>query len=118
MQRRTICYVDQGQGEPIILLHGFCGSSAYWEQVLPFLQGFRVIVPDLRGHGRSDAPMGSYTIEQMADDVLLLMDELDIPKALYSVIPLEAISRSLCPALRFSFERLWPDPFYGLSGFG
>ncbi|MEK3733468.1 MULTISPECIES: alpha/beta fold hydrolase [unclassified Paenibacillus] len=77
----TICYVDQGQGQPLILLHGFCGSSAYWEQVLPHLAGFRVIVPDLRGHGRSDAPVGPYTIEQMADDVLHLMDELGIPSA-------------------------------------
>lgn len=77
----TICYVDQGQGEPVILLHGFCGSSSYWEQLVPFLNGYRVIVPDLRGHGRSDAPMGSYTMEQMADDVLTLMDELNIPKA-------------------------------------
>lgn len=77
----TICYLDQGQGEPVFLLHGYCGSSSYWEQVLPFLGGYRVIVPDLRGHGRSDAPVGPYTIEQMADDVLLLMDELNIPKA-------------------------------------
>ncbi|WP_054956874.1 alpha/beta fold hydrolase [Paenibacillus dakarensis] len=77
----TICYVDQGQGEPVILLHGYCGSSSYWEQVLHHLNGYRVIVPDLRGHGRSDAPMGPYTIEQMADDVMMLMDELKIEKA-------------------------------------
>ncbi|UNK17792.1 alpha/beta hydrolase [Paenibacillus sp. N3/727] len=77
----TICYLEQGHGEPVILLHGYCGSSSYWEQVLPYLNGYRVIVPDLRGHGRSDAPVGPYTIEQMADDVLLLMDELDIQKS-------------------------------------
>lgn len=77
----TICYLQQGQGEPVILLHGFCGSSSYWEHLLPYLNGYRVIVPDLRGHGRTDAPVGPYTIEQMADDVLQLMDELDIQKA-------------------------------------
>lgn len=77
----TICYLEQGQGEPVILLHGYCGSSSYWEQVLSYLHDYRVIVPDLRGHGRSDAPMGPYTIEQMADDVLLLMDDLKIEKA-------------------------------------
>lgn len=77
----TICYLEQGQGDPVILLHGYCGSSSYWEQVLNYLHDYRVIVPDLRGHGRSDAPMGPYTIEQMADDVLLLMDELEIEKA-------------------------------------
>ncbi|MGF7048343.1 pimeloyl-ACP methyl ester carboxylesterase [Paenibacillus sp. DS2015] len=77
----TICYVDQGQGEPIVLLHGYCGSSEYWEKVVPILSAkYRCIVPDLRGHGRSDAPMGAYTIEQMADDILNLLDELNIPK--------------------------------------
>ncbi|AYB42186.1 alpha/beta hydrolase [Paenibacillus lautus] len=104
----TICYVDQGQGEPVILLHGFCGSSAYWEQVLPYLQGFRVIVPDLRGHGRSDAPMGSYTIEQMADDVLLLMDELDIPKA-------ALLGHSLGGYIALSFAQRYASR---LNGFG
>ncbi|NMO97294.1 alpha/beta fold hydrolase [Paenibacillus lemnae] len=78
---KTICYLEHGQGEPVILLHGYCGSSSYWEPALPHLSGFRIIAPDLRGHGKSDAPMGPYTIEQMADDVLMLMDELNIPKA-------------------------------------
>ena len=77
----TICYVDQGQGEPIVLLHGFTGSSAYWEHVVPLLASqYRCIVPDLRGHGRTDAPVGTYTIEQMADDVLKLLDELKLEK--------------------------------------
>ncbi|GAB6927216.1 alpha/beta hydrolase [Paenibacillus sp. JCM 10914] len=104
----TICYVDQGQGEPVILLHGFCGSSAYWEQVLPYLQDVRVIVPDLRGHGRSDAPMGSYTMEQMADDVLQLMDELEIPKAVL-------LGHSLGGYITLSFAQRYASR---LNGFG
>ncbi|MFK4343468.1 MULTISPECIES: alpha/beta fold hydrolase [unclassified Paenibacillus] len=78
----TICYAEQGKGEPIILLHGFCGSSSYWDKVVPLLsQSYRCIVPDLRGHGRSDAPLGAYTIDQMANDVLKLQEQLDIPQA-------------------------------------
>ncbi|MGR6129023.1 alpha/beta fold hydrolase [Paenibacillus sp. SER-28] len=78
----TICYAEQGKGDPIILLHGFCGSSSYWDEVVPLLsQSYRCIVPDLRGHGRSDAPLGAYTIDQMADDVLKLQEQLDIPQA-------------------------------------
>ncbi|WP_225998897.1 alpha/beta fold hydrolase [Paenibacillus sp. BJ-4] len=78
----TICYAEQGKGEPIILLHGFCGSSSYWDEVVPLLsRSYRCIVPDLRGHGRSDAPLGAYTIDQMADDVLKLQEQLDIPQA-------------------------------------
>ncbi|AIQ49379.1 alpha/beta hydrolase [Paenibacillus sp. FSL R7-0273] len=78
----NICYSDQGQGEVIVLLHGFCGSSAYFEQVIPYLSGsYRVIAPDLRGHGASDAPLGAYNIDQMADDVLSLLNSLEIEKA-------------------------------------
>lgn len=76
----NICYSDQGQGEVIVLLHGFCGSSKYWEKVIPLLSSYRVIAPDLRGHGSSDAPLGAYTIEQMANDVLSLLDALKISK--------------------------------------
>lgn len=77
----TIAYDDQGQGEVIVLLHGFCGSSAYWEKIEPLLvTKFRVITPDLRGHGASDAPQGAYTIEQMADDVAGLLEALKVEK--------------------------------------
>lgn len=75
----NICYSDQGKGDVIVLLHGFCGSAEYWEKVIPGLTAhYRVIAPDLRGHGASDAPLGAYTIEQMADDVLSLLNALEI----------------------------------------
>lgn len=72
-------YNDSGQGEPLVLLHGFVGSSAYWDDLIPLLsKQYRCIVPDLRGHGRSVAPEGSYRIEQMADDVAALLDHLNL----------------------------------------
>lgn len=75
----NICYSDQGKGDVIVLLHGFCGSAEYWEKVIPgLIKDYRVIAPDLRGHGASDAPLGAYTIEQMADDVLSLLNTLEI----------------------------------------
>ncbi|WP_427182292.1 alpha/beta fold hydrolase [Paenibacillus sp. TC-CSREp1] len=78
----TICYAEQGKGEALVLLHGFCGSSSYWDEVVPELaRSYRCIVPDLRGHGKTDAPVGSYTIEQMGNDVLQLLDELEVEKA-------------------------------------
>lgn len=77
----NICYSDQGKGDVIVLLHGFCGSSEYFEKVIPgLIANYRVIAPDLRGHGSSDAPLGAYTIEQMADDVLSLLNALEIPE--------------------------------------
>ncbi|GIP24393.1 alpha/beta fold hydrolase [Paenibacillus sp. J22TS3] len=75
----VIAYDDRGEGDVLVLLHGFCGSSAYFERIVPTLsKEFRVITPDLRGHGLSDAPMGAYTIEQMADDIKGLLDTLGV----------------------------------------
>ncbi|WP_134684809.1 alpha/beta fold hydrolase [Brevibacillus migulae] len=78
-----IAYREEGSGEPIVLIHGLCGSAAYWKYVLPLLAAdYRVIVPDLRGHGDSDAPEdGPYTVELMADDIAALLDQLQIETA-------------------------------------
>ncbi|SEO15079.1 alpha/beta fold hydrolase [Paenibacillus sp. OV219] len=83
---QQLAYYDSGAGEQgkpdIVLLHGFCGSSAYWEEIVPALeQHGRVIVPDLRGHGRSSAPDESpYAMEQFAEDLLALLNELNIER--------------------------------------
>ncbi|HEY4390356.1 MAG TPA: alpha/beta hydrolase [Paenibacillus sp.] len=75
----SVAYQEQGQGPTIVLLHGFCGSSAYWERLAPLLsKEYRVVMPDLRGHGASDAPVGPYTIEQMADDIAALMEQMGV----------------------------------------
>lgn len=81
----TIAYADSmpegGADVNIVLLHGYCGSSAYWERLVPQLlvPGTRVIVPDSRGHGDSSAPDASvYTMETLAQDVLALIDVLQL----------------------------------------
>ncbi|WP_308638473.1 alpha/beta fold hydrolase [Paenibacillus silvisoli] len=82
----TIAYYDSApqSGESaaaaIVLLHGFCGSSAYWAEVVPALAACgRVIAPDLRGHGGSSAPRQSpYEMERFAEDLLLLARELGL----------------------------------------
>ncbi|WP_127533554.1 alpha/beta fold hydrolase [Paenibacillus kobensis] len=83
----TIAYADSlpegGAEQNVILLHGFCGSSAYWEQLLPLISkpGRRIIVPDARGHGRSSSPRSDvYSMEIMADDVAALADQLGIAR--------------------------------------
>jgi pimeloyl-ACP methyl ester carboxylesterase len=76
---KTITYMDQGQGAPIILLHGFCGSSKYWDKVIPQLaDNYRVIAPDLPGHGQSDAISGEYTIDDLTEVIKTLLDELHL----------------------------------------
>jgi pimeloyl-ACP methyl ester carboxylesterase len=77
----SLSYLDRGEGEAIVLLHGFCGSHAYWDEVMPILsKNNRVIVPDLPGHGDSTFPKGNYELEYMADTLLELLDKLSIEK--------------------------------------
>ena len=77
-------YVEQGPptGPAVIMLHGYSDSSFSFSRVLPLLPGsLRVIVPDQRGHGRSDRTAGDYSMDAMARDVIALMDSLSVPTA-------------------------------------
>jgi pimeloyl-ACP methyl ester carboxylesterase len=82
LKNLTLAYLDKGNGKPIVLLHGFCGSSLYWEKVIPELsKNYRVIAPDLPGHGESTILNENYMIEEdIADIVKNLLDELNIQK--------------------------------------
>lgn len=74
-------YRDHGAGEPLLLLHGFTGSGDDWQHVFPQpLAGFRVIVPDLRGHGRSTNPSGTFRFADVARDLFALLDRLGISR--------------------------------------
>ena len=74
-----------GTGRPILLMHGFPDTGALWRNQVPALaeSGFRVIVPDLRGYGRSDKPEGvdAYSIPYLASDMLAILDSLGIDRA-------------------------------------
>jgi pimeloyl-ACP methyl ester carboxylesterase len=73
---------DTGAGEPLLLLHGFTGSGDDWQHVFAQpLDGYRVITPDLRGHGRSTNPNGQFTFAEVARDILALLDHLGIDRA-------------------------------------
>lgn len=72
-------FEDRGNGEPLLLLHGGMGIGTDWKYVFPAdPDGFRVIVPDLRGHGRSTNPGGEWTFRQCARDVIALLDHLEL----------------------------------------
>lgn len=75
-------FEDRGSGQPLILLHGGMGIGSDWQHIFPLdPPGCRVIVPDLRGHGRSTNPSGEFTFRQCAMDVLALLDHLGVPSA-------------------------------------
>lgn len=72
-----------GEGEPLLLLHGGGGAGVNWKLIFDFDNppaGYRLVVPDLRGHGRSTNPTGAFTFRQIAADVLALLDHLGIER--------------------------------------
>ena len=77
-----LAYTDAGIGQPVVLLHGYPFNRSLWnEQVSALSNSYRVITPDLRGLGESDATEGPATMNRMAQDVALLLDHLDISRA-------------------------------------
>lgn len=74
----TLYCEERGAGTPLMLIHGGLVSSAMWEPLLPYLDGFRLITPDSRGHGRSTNPSGKLSYAQLADDVAALIAALGL----------------------------------------
>jgi 3-oxoadipate enol-lactonase len=80
----SLQYVEHGVGGagPVMLLHGFPLNGAMWDDLVPALADrYHLIVPDLRGHGATDAPDGPYEMADYAADVVALLDRLDISRA-------------------------------------
>ncbi len=77
-----IAWSEMGQGEPLVLLHGLGDSHRTWRRVAPTLANrFRVIMPDLPGHGLSGRPDAPYTLDWYARTMRSFFDQLDLPRA-------------------------------------
>ncbi|MBR4121971.1 MAG: alpha/beta fold hydrolase [Erysipelotrichaceae bacterium] len=75
-------YIEKGQGDPLILLHGNGESSAYFEEQIDVFAGqYHVYAVDTRGHGKTPRGDAPFTIRQFADDLLGFMDEHQIGRA-------------------------------------
>ncbi|MDO8681139.1 MAG: alpha/beta hydrolase [Acidobacteriota bacterium] len=74
-------YRDSGSGNPLLLLHGFTGCGDDWQHVFAQpIEGYRVITPDLRGHGRSTNPGGTFTFKEVARDIFALLDAIGVDR--------------------------------------
>jgi pimeloyl-ACP methyl ester carboxylesterase len=79
-----IAYVELGPptAPPLLLIHGFTDSSRAWSTMAPHLaRRYRLIIPDLRGHGASAVPDCCYALSDFAHDLIGLLDALAIPRA-------------------------------------
>jgi len=99
-------YEVTGEGRPVVLLHGFPDSGRLWRNQVPVLAsaGFKVIVPDLRGYGRSDKPAAveSYSIPYLAGDVVAILDALGVERA-------HVVGHDWGAALAWALGSLLPD---------
>jgi pimeloyl-ACP methyl ester carboxylesterase len=72
-------YEEYGAGDPLLFLHGLGTNGRSWEYQRDFFtEQFRVIVADVRGHGRSAKPPGPYSVSQFATDIFALLNHLNI----------------------------------------
>ena len=80
-----IHYRTVGQGEPIVLIHGWSGEGRYWDEcgyVTQLGEEFQIILPDLRGHGDTDTPaVTDFSDAAFASDVIAILDDLGIDSA-------------------------------------
>ena len=75
-------FVEKGQGDPLILLHGNGEDCGYFAgQTDAFARHFHVYAPDTRGHGKTPRGKAPFTIRQFADDLLAFMDAQNIGRA-------------------------------------
>ena len=81
-------YVDQGQGMPVILCHGFPHLWFSWHRQITALAaaGYRVIAPDMRGMGQTDAPQDPryYDIDHITGDLIGLLDHLQLEQSVFA----------------------------------
>jgi pimeloyl-ACP methyl ester carboxylesterase len=99
-----VAYQDVGSGsEALLLIHGMAGSSETWRGVIPQLsRKYRVVAPDLLGHGKSDKPRGDYSLGAFAVWLRDLLDELGISRA-------TVVGQSLGGGVAMQFVYQHPD---------
>jgi pimeloyl-ACP methyl ester carboxylesterase len=91
---------DQGQGPPVVLVHGFPLDHRMWSSQIERLSGsYRVIAPDLRGFGGSSVTPGAVTMDRYADDVAAMLDALEVAE------PVVFCGFSMGGYIAFSFWR-------------
>lgn len=122
MQRKTVdangitlSYLEAGEGDVILLCHGFPETSHSWRKQLPALAaaGYRAIAPDLRGYGESSCPIASdqYTLFHIVGDLIGLMDALSIRRAI-------VVGNDWGATVAWQMALMRPDRIAGVIAFG
>ena len=104
-----LSYEEEGQGIPLMLVHGFPLNRSIWYPLIPLLKDkARLILPDLRGHGQSPAPEGTYAMRLLAEDLHALLDKLEIDKVILA-------GHSMGGYASLAFAQAYPNRLAGLA---
>jgi pimeloyl-ACP methyl ester carboxylesterase len=99
----SLYYEIHGSGEPILLVHGYPLSGRLWEPIIPALsRDYRLIVPDLRGFGRSESS-ASASMERYVDDLVALLEQIGETR------PVTLVGMSMGGYIAFEFCRRRPE---------
>lgn len=102
-------FEEYGEGIPVIFIHGFPFDHTIWNPMVPILKDkMRMILPDLRGFGRSPVPDGVYTMRLMAEDILGLLNLLKIDRAVL-------VGHSMGGYVSLAFTHAYPNRVAGLA---
>lgn len=105
----TISYHDEGEGVPVVLIHGHPFDGTMWGPQMGILgqSGYRVVVPDLRGYGRTTVVPGATAIDVFAADIVALLDYLELDRVVLAGL-------SMGGQIVMEFARLFPRRTMGL----
>ena len=101
----TLAYVDRGtrSGPAVVLIHGYTDNARDWVPMLPYMsKRYRLILVDIRGHGRSSKPECCYSRLDFAYDIKLLLDALGVARA-------DIVGHSLGSIIAQTFAEYWPE---------
>jgi len=104
-----LAFTRHGEGNPLVLLHGFPLDHHIWDATIPLLEDkFDLIIPDLRGFGESTTTDSPYSMDDFAADIVGLLDHLGVKKAAIA-------GHSMGGYVALAFARLYPDRVNGLG---
>lgn len=102
-------YQEKGNGQPIILIHGLGLNNTIWNMIAELLSSrFRVILPDMRAHGKSFSSEMEFSMRDMGEDVVRMMDRMDIPSAIIA-------GHSMGGYIALSILKNFPERIIGIA---
>lgn len=105
----NLAYTRLGKGTPLVLVHGFPLDSSSWNELIPYLKDhFDLILPDLRGFGKSTTVEAPYTLSDIADDLAGLLDDLGVEKTALA-------GHSMGGYISLAFAKKYPQRVSGLG---